>query len=445
LLNTVVPQIQAAQAGDSYVMVVNATTPALRITQTGTGDSILVEDAANPDSSPFVVTAGGDVGIGTSSPSAKLDVAVADAAQAQKWIATTGRLRLRPYADATAGAIFESINTAENAYLPLSLFGSTVRLGNGAQVIIDTSGNLGLGVAPSATMTTIRSMQLGYSGIIAGQQGTAEVLYLGSNWYFDGAFKYQNNGFATRYDTASGEHVWRTAPSGTAGNAISFTQAMTLANNGTLLLGTTTDFLASAGNFTLGSSKPGGETDVLVYNPSNTAASRARVWISNGGTSAGSANLLFTSGLAGTRLVMGVDSADGDKFKIGNGYYVGSATTYVLLDTSGNLLLGGTVSPASATKSFSLFNGTVPTGSVTDGCVLYTEDVSSSSELKVRDEAGNVTTLSPHNFDLIPEGPSEEMAWSYYSERDGKRINVDMLKAIRLLEKLSGEKLVHFA
>jgi hypothetical protein len=46
LLNTVVPQIQAAQAGDSYVMVVNATTPALRITQTGTGDSILVEDAA---------------------------------------------------------------------------------------------------------------------------------------------------------------------------------------------------------------------------------------------------------------------------------------------------------------------------------------------------------------------------------------------------------------
>ena len=74
LLNTVVPQIQAAQAGDSYVMVVNATTPALRITQTGTGDSILVEDAANPDSSPFVLTAAGDVGIGTNAPTVKLDV-----------------------------------------------------------------------------------------------------------------------------------------------------------------------------------------------------------------------------------------------------------------------------------------------------------------------------------------------------------------------------------
>ena len=95
-----------------------------------------------------------------------------------------------------------------------------------------------------------------------------------------------------------------------------------------------------------------------------------------------------------------------------------------------------------AEGALSIFNGAAPTASATNGVKLYAEDVSSSSELKVRDEAGNVTTLSPHNFDLIPEGPSEDMAWSYYSERDGKRINVDMLKAVRLLEQLSGEKLV---
>ena len=112
------------------------------------------------------------------------------------------------------------------------------------------------------------------------------------------------------------------------------------------------------------------------------------------------------------------------------------------IDSSGNTLLGGTASPASATKSLAIFNGTAPTGSVANGVVLYAQDVSSSSELKVRDEAGNVTTLSPHNFDLIPEGPSEDMAWSYYSEKDGKRINVDMLKAVRLLEQLTGEQLV---
>lgn len=113
------------------------------------------------------------------------------------------------------------------------------------------------------------------------------------------------------------------------------------------------------------------------------------------------------------------------------------------IDASGNMLLGGTASPASATAALAIFNGTAPTGSVTNGVVLYSEDVSSSAELKVRDEAGNVTTLSPHNFSLIPDGPSEEMAWAFYSERNGKSINVDMLKMVRVLERLSGEKLVY--
>lgn len=118
------------------------------------------------------------------------------------------------------------------------------------------------------------------------------------------------------------------------------------------------------------------------------------------------------------------------------------ANALMSVDSAGNVLIGGTATPTSSAGNIVLYNGTAPAGNATNGIVLYAEDVSSSSELKVRDEAGNVTTLSPHNFELIPEGPSEEMAWSYFSERDGKRINVDMLKAIRVLEKLSGEQLV---
>ena len=48
--------------------------PALTITNTGSGNSLLVEDSASTDSTPFVVTAAGDVGIGTASPAVKLDV-----------------------------------------------------------------------------------------------------------------------------------------------------------------------------------------------------------------------------------------------------------------------------------------------------------------------------------------------------------------------------------
>jgi hypothetical protein len=54
--------------------VVNSSSDAVRITQTGTGKSLSVEDSTNPDSTPFVVDTNGSVGIGTSSPTTKLHV-----------------------------------------------------------------------------------------------------------------------------------------------------------------------------------------------------------------------------------------------------------------------------------------------------------------------------------------------------------------------------------
>lgn len=42
----------------------NTASPALTITQTGTGDALRVEDSASPDSTPFVIDANGNVGIG---------------------------------------------------------------------------------------------------------------------------------------------------------------------------------------------------------------------------------------------------------------------------------------------------------------------------------------------------------------------------------------------
>jgi hypothetical protein len=66
-------------------------------------------------------------------------------------------------------------------------------------------------------------------------------------------------------------------------------------------------------------------------------------------------------------------------------------------------------------------------------------------EVAAFDSAGNATIISPHHFEFME--PSEEMAWSFYSRNDqkGQQINVDMLKAIRLVEELTGEKLVYLA
>jgi hypothetical protein len=51
---------------NSQVIAVNTSTNALRITQTGTGNALVVEDSANPDSNPFVINASGAVSTGTS-------------------------------------------------------------------------------------------------------------------------------------------------------------------------------------------------------------------------------------------------------------------------------------------------------------------------------------------------------------------------------------------
>jgi hypothetical protein len=54
------------------------------------------------------------------------------------------------------------------------------------------------------------------------------------------AFNYKTTGDATTlYSQLSGAHKWFTAPSGTAGNPITFTQAMTLDASGNLGIGVT--------------------------------------------------------------------------------------------------------------------------------------------------------------------------------------------------------------
>ncbi|MEK6372785.1 MAG: hypothetical protein AABO58_08815 [Acidobacteriota bacterium] len=68
---------------------------------------------------------------------------------------------------------------------------------------------------------------------------------------------------------------------------------------------------------------------------------------------------------------------------------------------------------------------------------------SQGGELRVRDSSMNITTLSPHNFSLFAR--SEPMAWSYYGENRelNKKIGVDMLRVIRVVERMSGETLAH--
>ncbi len=142
--------------------------------------------------------------------------------------------------------------------------------------------------------------------------------------------------------------------------------------------------------------------------------------------------------------------AGGTALQSGNGdtsnLSIGSGYTSVTFGNSGNVGLGTASFGTSAVKVFAIANGTAPITSPADSIQLYAEDVSASSELKVRDEAGNITTLSPHNFSLFtPENHTEvAIPWSFYSRNDnvGQEINVDMYGAVETLQALTGTQFI---
>ena len=125
---------------------------------------------------------------------------------------------------------------------------------------IDSSGNLGLGVTPSAWSNAYKSIEIGTVGnsVYGGASSNSEVGMVSAAYYNSG-WKYSNTGSKpirfSMNDVVTGQCEWYTAASGTAGNAITFTQAMTLDASGRLLVGRTSgsyplDVTGSGGRFT---------------------------------------------------------------------------------------------------------------------------------------------------------------------------------------------------
>jgi hypothetical protein len=148
---------------------------------------------------------------------------------------------------------------------------------------IDSAGNFGLGVTPSA-WNAYTVLQIG-NGFFGNYSPSADT-YIGSNAYYQSGFKYVTSGLsASTMQVANGGFVWRTAASGTAGNAITFTQAMTLDSSGNLLVGQTSAGTASSG-FSVGgglvfANIPSGNNTYHVWDGTNSAY---RFYVSAAGT-----------------------------------------------------------------------------------------------------------------------------------------------------------------
>jgi hypothetical protein len=180
------------------------------------------------------------LGIGTTSPGVKLEVSGAAANAAITGSITntdaSGYSVLRLRNTGTSGKEYQvavggpTSALVDNFYI-YDASAAAVRL------TLTSSGNLGLGVTPSAWYSGASTLQMKNGAVVAfsGIDGSVST-----NAYYDTSWKYYGTGASTFYNQNAGIHSWHTAPSGTAGNPITFTQAMTLDASGNLLVGQTT-------------------------------------------------------------------------------------------------------------------------------------------------------------------------------------------------------------
>ena len=161
-------------------------------------------------------------------------------AASAKWVLSTTGLAVTGTLSAT-GTL--SGGTSGTAY---SFSGSAPA----TSLTLDSSGNLGIGVTPSANQFG-NNLQVNQTILNDDNAGSN---HLTKNAFYNSGWKYYSSDYASKYTQASSVHSWYTAASGTAGNAITFTQAMTLDASGNLFVGTTSFganknyFLYSPGN-----------------------------------------------------------------------------------------------------------------------------------------------------------------------------------------------------
>jgi hypothetical protein len=178
------------------------------------------------------IDSSGNVGIGTSSPSDYYSDNLVVSAPTENGItiaaqATTNTNYLM-FADGTSG------DARYRGYIGYLHANDSLVFGtSGAERMrIDSSGNVGIGVVPDAWSGTGAAIQLEGTGHLATAN---QYAYIGSNYYYNGGWKYTTSSTAAQYRQDSGTHQWLTAASGSADAAITWSESMRIDSSGGLI------------------------------------------------------------------------------------------------------------------------------------------------------------------------------------------------------------------
>jgi hypothetical protein len=283
-----------------------AATALIELKQSGTVGSYLGTSGSNDmiffngSAAELMRINGTGLGIGTSSPGARLQVNAGT-----DTLKTYGSSYNQQIHDAVGGAFSQAVwqvGGVTKALIGANATNMLINTGGDASANIvfatgsgttermrlDASGNLGLGVTPSAWFTGSKVIQFGATGSVW-NNGSNNSAFAHNMRFTDADARYLQDGFANYYAQNSGNHFWYNAPSGTAGNAISFTQAMSLTAAGTLLVGKTSSDGGVVGvearaDGSIWSAVSASTNAVSTLNTYSTGAGAFRFYVGMGGT-----------------------------------------------------------------------------------------------------------------------------------------------------------------
>jgi hypothetical protein len=271
------------------------------------------------------IDSSGNLGIGTSSIDERLCVV------------NTGTFAAVRVSNGTNSSYFGYANADTNYNSDAKAGDAIIRGFNGVSIAggggaggmrLDSSGNLGLGVTPSV-WNTIKPIEIARAGSFVGANSSGST-YLGANTRFASNWIYANNGPSGLYTIEDNTHFWRTAPSGTAGNAISFTQAMTLDASGNLVVGDTSTARRFKTQF----------DSNTVYSAADFETTSLQCYIRNASSTIGAyTGIQFAVGNNGDAAISAIRTADGESALAFGTRGGGSRLERARIDSSGNLLV----------------------------------------------------------------------------------------------------------
>ena len=210
----------------------DATLPTLLARQDGAGPMQVWQSAGGAEQMRLTSTG---LGIGTSSPTRKLDLNGTSTLCGITSTGASGYSQLDFVANARSYQIGVGGGSTGSPYANNLYFVDSTA--SAVRMVLDSSGNLGLGVTPSAVSTSDRVLQVRNFLFDDNINGYGILRY--NNYYNGTNDVYLNTGAVSAFQMQGNAFKWYQAASGTAGNAISFTQAMTLDASGNLGVGTT--------------------------------------------------------------------------------------------------------------------------------------------------------------------------------------------------------------